>query len=71
MALAADTTTQTGMSNVFASRLPFATRARAMIPIVFWASLVPCDSENSDPETICPIRYPRLTMPGLRRPTIR
>ena len=27
---------------------PFATRARKMIPIVFCASLVPCDSENRD-----------------------
>ena len=42
-----------------------------MMPIVFWASLVPCESENRLPETICPSRKPRVTVPGFWRPMIR
>ena len=42
-----------------------------MIPIVFWASLVPCESENRLPDTIWPSRNPRATGPGRWRPTIR
>ena len=54
-----------------ALRFPLATSARKMMPIVFCASLVPCESENSAPETICPSRKPRVTTPGRWRPTIR
>ena len=42
-----------------------------MIPIVFWASLVPWESEKRLPEMIWPRRNPRDTGPGWRRPTIR
>src|SRR5215210_5598170 len=42
-----------------------------MIPIVFWASFVPCESENRLPVMIWPRRNPRETGPGWRRPTIR
>jgi hypothetical protein len=70
IAEAAETTTHVGTSSV-ARASPLATRARKMIPIVFWASLVPCESENRLPDTICPRRKPRLTGPGRCRPTIR
>ena len=41
------------------------------MPIVFWASFVPCESENRLPLTICPRRKPRDTVLGRWRPTIR
>ena len=68
--MAVDTTTQVGTSSD-ALRFPFAISVRKMMPIVFWASLVPCESENRLPETIWPSRNPRVTGPGRRRPTIR
>ena len=54
-----------------ALRFPLATSARKMIPIVFCASLVPCESENSALVASCPSRKPRVTTPGDWRPTIR
>ena len=54
-----------------ALRFPFATSARKMIPIVFWASLVPCESENSALDAHWPSRNPRETTPGDWRPMIR
>src|SRR4051812_37096843 len=62
--------TQTGMS-ALDGRFPLATSARKMIPIVFCASLVPCESENSEAEASWPSRNPRVTTPGAWRPTIR
>src|SRR5262245_47816107 len=53
IALAEATTTQTGIS-ADALSFPLVTSARKMIPIVFCASLVPCDKENSELETSCP-----------------
>ncbi len=42
-----------------------------MIPIVFCASLVPCESENSALVPYWPSRKPRETTPGDWRPMIR
>ena len=70
IAVAAASTTQVGTSSP-ALRFPFATSARKMIPIVFWASFVPWESEKRLPEMIWPRRNPRDTGPGWRRPTIR
>src|SRR3954471_14494150 len=70
IALAALTTTQVGMESV-GCRFPFATRARKTMPIVFWASLVPCESENSAPEIHWPWRKARETKPGGWRPVMR
>ena len=64
------TITQVGTSAV-EDRFPLATSARKMMPIVFCASFVPCESENSAPEASCPSRKPRVTTPGDWRPTIR
>jgi hypothetical protein len=41
------------------------------MPIVFWASLVPCESENRLPVMIWPRRKLRETVLGLSRATIR
>ena len=41
------------------------------MPIVFCASLVPCESASRLAETSCPSRNPRATGPGRWRPTIR
>src|SRR5207247_1374197 len=71
IALAALTTTHVGTSSSLGLRLPLATSARKITPIVFWASLVPCESEKRLPDTICPSRKPRATSPGGWRPTIR
>jgi hypothetical protein len=70
MAVAAETTTQVGGSAPD-SRWPLATSASAMMPIVFCASLVPCESEKRLPVTIWPSRKPRDTAPGCWRPTMR
>ena len=70
IAVAADTITQFGTSSL-GETFPLAIRARKMMPIVFWASLVPCASENRLPDTIWPSRNPRETTPGCWRPTIR
>ena len=68
--MAAETTTHVGTS-ASGDRFPFATSARKMMPIVFCASFVPCESENRLPDTIWPSRKPRMTGPGRWRPTIR
>ena len=39
---------------------PWAISASEITPIVFWASFVPCASDTSDAEQICPYRYPVL-----------
>src|SRR4051812_14323079 len=67
MAVAELTTTQVGISGFVAGRLPWATSASAMTPIVFCASLVPWASASRPPETTCPARNPRATGPGDRR----
>ena len=38
-----------------------------MIPIVFWASFVPCVRATKPPETSCPRRKTRLIFAGDRR----
>ncbi len=43
-------------------------RVRVMTPMVFWASLVPCASETSPAEAICPARYP---LAAVRSPACR
>ena len=50
---------------------PLATSARKMMPIVFCASFVPCESASRLAETSWPSRNPRTTGPGRWRPTIR
>ena len=67
---AAESTTHVGTASL-AFRFPLATSARKMIPIVFWASLVPCAIENRLAVIHWPDRNPRFTAPGGRRPTIR
>ena len=54
-----------------ADSVPLATSARKMIPIVFWASFVPCESASRLAEMTWPSRNPRVTGPGRWRPTIR
>ena len=54
-----------------AASVPLATSARKMIPIVFCASFMPCESASRLAETIWPSRKPRATGPGRWRPTIR
>ena len=71
IALAAVITTQSGTWNPAAGMLPLATSASVITPIVFWASLVPCESASRPLEAIWPSRKPRLTGPGRSRPTIR
>src|SRR3954447_9308097 len=63
IALAEETTTHVGMS-ALGSMFPLATSARKMIPIVFWASLVPWDSEKSALVASWRRRNPRVTTPG-------
>ena len=46
---------------------PEATSASAMIPIVFWASFVPCVKATKPPETSCSRRKTRFTLLGERR----
>ncbi len=53
IAVAEETITQSGGS-ALAPRVPLATRARVITPIVFCASLVPCARASMPPETICP-----------------
>ena len=50
MASAALTITQMGGRSKSALRCPEATSASAMIPIVFWASFVPCVKATKPPE---------------------
>ena len=61
--------TQVGGRSKFGSRCPDATSARAMIPIVFCASFVPCVNATNAPETSWARRNPRLTRVGARRAT--
>src|ERR1700749_3432181 len=56
---AQQTMTQTGALEPAAS-VPLAISARVMTPMVFCASLVPCASETTQAEPICPIRKPCL-----------
>ena len=62
--MAAETTTQVGTVGPARRELPLATSARVITPIVFCASLVPCASASSPPETTWPRRKPRVTGPG-------
>ena len=41
-----------------------------MMPIVFWASLVPCVNATNPPETSCARRNNQFTRVGRRRATI-
>ena len=59
--------TQVGGRSKSGSRWPEATRARAMIPIVFWASFVPWVKATNAPDTSWARRNPRLTFVGDRR----
>src|SRR5918992_351029 len=68
---AAETITQNGGVGSPAGREPYATSARAITPMVFWASLVPCASASSPPDTTCPPRNPLVTGVGRNLPTIR
>jgi len=65
------TMTQVGTSKLSALRLPWATRASVMMPIVFWASFVPWASASRPPDATWPSLKPRVTGPGRTRPTIR
>src|ERR671914_1258521 len=71
IAAAAETITQNGGVGSPAGREPYATSARAITPMVFWASLVPCASASSPPDTTWPPRNPLATGPGWSLPTIR
>lgn len=55
MATPAETMTHSGGLEPGA-RTPPVTRASVMMPIVFWASLVPWASETRPAEAICPAR---------------
>jgi hypothetical protein len=48
--------TQNGTSKCVALISPCAINASAITPIVFWASFVPCASDTSEAEPICPSR---------------
>ena len=52
--------TQNGRPSFFTSpvRWPVVMSASAMTPIVFWASLVPCESATSEAVAIWPQRKP-------------
>ena len=56
IAVAQNSLTQIGTVKWAALRWPVAIRARAITPIVFWASFVPWASETSDAEPIWPYR---------------
>src|SRR5919198_1525072 len=71
IAAAALTITQTGGRPKSALRWPEATRARAMMPIVFWASFVPWVKATKPPEMICRRLNTRFTIPGDRRRMIQ
>ena len=71
MALAAEITTQSGTAKCLAAMSPWAISASVITPIVFCASLVPCERASRPPEASWPSRKPRLTGPGRSRPTIR
>ncbi len=68
--MAADKTTQPGTASP-ASTWPLAIKARKMMPMVFWASLVPWAIENIELDTICPMRKPREIGVGRRLPMSR
>src|SRR5246127_994462 len=70
MASAQQTMTQTGALDPLAT-VPLAISARVMTPIVFCASLVPCASETTQAEPICPIRKPCLRAPSVSDLVIR
>ena len=70
IAAAEEAITQSGGS-ALAPREPLAISASVITPIVFWASLVPCASASSPPETTWPYLKPRVTVPGRCRPTTR
>ena len=59
MATAEPRITQVGGPELLLSS-PAEINVSVMIPIVFWASLVPCASETNDAETIWPVRNPRV-----------
>ena len=56
MAVAAETTTQVGGAGSAPVRSPWAMSASVMMPIVFCASLVPCDSDRRLALAIWPSR---------------
>ena len=66
IASAADTMTQVGGLSKSGSRCPETISASAMIPIVFWASFVPCVKATKLPDTICARRNTRFTLLGER-----
>ena len=56
IAVADVTTTQSGTSKWSGLMFPCATSASVMMPIVFWASFVPCDSASSPEDSHWPSR---------------
>ena len=71
IAVAETNTTQVGTWKAAVEMSPLAISASVITPIVFCASLVPCDRASSPPGAIWPSRKPRPTEPGRSRPTIR
>ena len=55
----------------FGASTPAVIRVRVMMPIVFWASLVPWASATIDADTICPALNPRFVVPSSARVVIR
>src|ERR1700742_1350528 len=68
--MAQQTMTQTGAWDLAAS-VPLAISARVMTPMVFCASLVPCASETTQAEPICPMRKPCRRPPSVSDLVIR
>ncbi|MNN79630.1 hypothetical protein D3C81_1962900 [compost metagenome] len=62
--VAAATLTHSGTSMV--SRRPEVTSAKVIIPIAFWASLVPCVKDCRAAVSTCIVRKPLFTVCGLR-----
>ena len=66
----AERTTQNGGPASGGSR-PAVISVSVMMPIVFWASLVPCASATIEPETTWNRRKPRFTVASAPREVIR
>ena len=63
IAVAARRTTQSGGEGnclPLAEMTPALTRASVITPIVFWASLAPCENDTKAPEAICAMRNRRF-----------
>lgn len=69
MATAQAAITQNGGMVADSSTAPYEIRARKMMPMVFWASFVPCASEIREAEPICPYRKAAMVR-SLGRPRI-